>query len=169
METQINPATITFRPITDADREFLYRVYASTRSEEMAATGWGEIEVDTFLRMQFKLQDTYYKQTYSQASFEIILIDGLPAGRVYIDRQAHKLVLIDIALLPQFRGRGAGGKIIRDLVEEVEKEGLMMSLHVEYNNPIRIFYQKLGFVEKGMYGVYYYMERSTAGRVLVNG
>ncbi|TWH48797.1 GNAT family N-acetyltransferase [Sporomusa sp. KB1] len=160
MDNKINTDLITFRSITDADLEFLYRVYASTRNEEMAVTGWNEADIENFLRMQFNLQHTYYRQTYPQAAFDIILIDGIPAGRLYIDRQQDKMVVIDIALLPEFRRRGAGGRIMRNLVEEVDKEGLLMSLHVECNNPVRLFYKTLGLVEKGTYGVYYYMERS---------
>ncbi len=131
MDNKINTDLITFRSITDADLEFLYRVYASTRNEEMAVTGWNEADIENFLRMQFNLQHTYYRQTYPQAAFDIILIDGIPAGRLYIDRQQDKMVVIDIALLPEFRRRGAGGRIMRNLVEEVDKEGLLMSLHVE--------------------------------------
>ncbi|WP_157276834.1 hypothetical protein [Paenibacillus sp. Soil766] len=38
------------------DESFLYEVYASTRVEELALTGWLEHEVDKFLRMQYEIQ-----------------------------------------------------------------------------------------------------------------
>lgn len=159
MTNKISAAAIAVRPLTEADSEFSYKVYASTRSEEMSVTGWSETEIDAFLRMQFSLQHTHYRQNYAQAAFDLILIDGLPAGRLYVDRQKEQIIVIDIALLPEFRGRGAGGRIMRELAEEADRRGVSMSLHVERHNPILAFYQRLGFREKGVYGVYYQMER----------
>lgn len=131
--------TIRFRPITDEDMEFLYRLYASTRLTEMAVTGWSESQVEAFLRMQFRLQHMQYMQNYPGASFNIVFVDGTPAGRLYVDRKEDRILVLDIALLPEFRGRGAGGRIMRGLAEEADAKGLMMSLHVEMNNQILPF------------------------------
>ncbi|MEK6738410.1 MAG: N-acetyltransferase [Planctomycetota bacterium] len=159
MNAPINPSLIRFRPITDADHEFLYKVYASTRSEEMAVTGWNSEAIDAFLRMQFRLQHTQYLQNNPAASFDVILVDAAPAGRLYVSRKADKISIIDIALLPEFRQRGVGGGIMRSLTEEADTKGLVMCLHVEINNPILGFYKKLGFQTKGEHGIYLYMER----------
>lgn len=35
---------LSLRPITPQDQDFLYRVYASTREEELKQTGWKEDE-----------------------------------------------------------------------------------------------------------------------------
>ena len=43
--------SITFRPIRDDDLEFLYRVYASTRQEEMALTPWDAAEKEIMVRI----------------------------------------------------------------------------------------------------------------------
>ncbi len=150
---------ITLRPIAEDDAEFLYRVYASTRRDEMALTGWSEGQVEAFLRMQFRLQHIQYTQNYPGASFSIVSIDGEPVGRLYVHRTKDGIRVIDIALLPEFRGRGAGGGIMRDLVREADARGLAMSLHVEVNNTIRDFYKVLGFREKEFRGIYYSMER----------
>ena len=159
MNAKVSPSLIRFRPITDKDLEFLYRVYASTRNEEMAVTGWRMEEMDAFLRMQFRLQHTQYLQNNPSASFDVILVDVTPAGRLYVDRKADKISVIDIALLPEFRQRGVGGSIMRKLAEEADAKGLVMCLHVEMNNPISGFYKKLGFKTKGEHGIYHYMER----------
>jgi ribosomal protein S18 acetylase RimI-like enzyme len=156
---EIRTDTIRFRPITDEDGEFLFRVYASTRHEELAVTGWDESRVEAFLRMQFGLQHTQYLQNYPGASFDIVIIDGMSAGRLYVDRAEDGIRIIDIALLPEFRGRGIGGRIMRGLVGEADAKGLAMSLHVEMNNPVRDLYMSLGFREKERRGIYYYMER----------
>lgn len=139
--------------------EFLYRLYASTRLAEMAVTGWGESQVEAFLRMQFRLQHNQYTQNYPGASFAIILVGALPAGRLYVDRKEDGIRVIDIALLPEFRGKGIGGRIMRGLAQEADAKGLVMSLHVELNNPILPFYKVLGFKEIELSGIYYFMER----------
>lgn len=139
--------------------EFLYRLYASTRLAEMAITGWSEGQVEAFLRMQFGLQHTQYMQNYPGASFDMVCIDDTPAGRLYVERKEDGMRVIDIALLPEFRGRGAGGRIMRGLAGEADAQGHMMSLHVEMNNPILPFYKALGFKEMESKGMYYFMER----------
>lgn len=164
MNSKISAAAIGFRPLTEADSEFSYKVYAATRSEEMAVTGWSAAQIDAFLRMQFNLQHTQYRQNYPRAAFELILLDGIPVGRLYVDRQKKQIIVIDIALLPEFRGCGAGGRIMRNLTAEADRHGVSMSLHVEQHNPIIAFYQRLGFKEKGMYGIYYHMERNPGPR-----
>lgn len=156
--------TIQIRPMTDEDLDFLFRVYASTRLEEMSVTGWSERQTEAFLRMQFELQHTQYLQNYPCASFDIVLIEGRPAGRLYVDRTEDGMRIIDIALLPESRGQGLGGWFMRGLIGEADAKGLTMSLHVEMHNPIREYYIKLGFKEIELRGAYYYMERKAAGR-----
>jgi len=153
---------IQLRPISDEDLDILYRVYASTRLEELAVTGWSESQVEAFLRMQFELQHTQYLQNYPGASFDIVSIDGMPAGRLYVERTDDGIRIIDIALLPKFRGRGIGGRILRGLVREADEKGLKMSLHVEMNNSVRELYKSLGFQEIELRGVYCYMERQAS-------
>ena len=100
-----------------------------------------------------------YLQNNPRASFDVILVDTTPVGRLYVDRRADKIAVIDIALLSEFRQRGVGGSLMRNLVEEADAKGLVMCLHVEMNNPILGFYKKLGFQTKGEHGIYHYMER----------
>jgi ribosomal protein S18 acetylase RimI-like enzyme len=150
---------ISFRPITDEDLEFLYRLYASTRLAEVAPWGWDDRQVETFLRMQFKLQHTQYMQNYASPSFSIILAGNIAAGRLYLDRKEDSIRVVDISLLPEFRGKGIGGRIMRALAAEADAKGQIISLHVEMNNPVLGFYKTLGFKEKELRGIYCYMER----------
>ncbi len=46
--------TISLRPITAEDVDFLYRVYASTRADEMKLVDWDDAQKRAFLEMQFK-------------------------------------------------------------------------------------------------------------------
>jgi ribosomal protein S18 acetylase RimI-like enzyme len=158
--SQVDADCTQLRPETVPDREFLYQLYASTRLPEMAMTGWDKGQIESFLRMQFDLQHSQYLQNHPAASFDIICINGMPAGRLYVDRGNKQILIIDISLLPDFKGQGVGGRILRDLVDEADAKGLVMSLHVEVNNPVRTFYTRLGFREMEQRGMYYSMERT---------
>lgn len=151
----------TLRPAGATDNDFLFRVYASTRREELAVTGWTEAQVDLFLRQQFEAQDRHYRQHYSCARFDIVQCGGSDAGRLYVDR-SDGLHLIDIALLPAYRGRGLGGAILRRLAAEADQAKVSMNLHVEAHNPARRVYDRLGFVPVGDTGVYLHMRRVPA-------
>ncbi len=152
-------AAITFRPVRPEDEAFLRRVYASTRAAEMALVDWGEAQKEAFLRMQFDAQRRYYQEHYASARFDVILRDGQPVGRLYVDRLEREINIIDIALLPEHRNAGIGGAILHDLMVEADAAGKPIRIYVERFNPALRLYQRLGFQIRGDTGVYYRMER----------
>lgn len=152
--------TIALRPITPADLNFLYRVYASTRADEMKLVDWNDAQKQAFLEMQFNAQHTYYMQQYTQAEFQIVLLDGEPIGRLYVDRRPDEIRLIDIALLPEYRGQGVGAFFLHNLFDEARRTRLPVRIHVEHFNPALQLYTRLGFRKIGDTGVYYLMEWS---------
>ncbi len=153
---------IGLRASQESDREFLHAVYASTRAEEFASAGWGADEIGTLLASQFAMQDAYYRRHYPRARFDVVLCGAAPVGRLYHDWSLGEARVIDIALLPQHRGAGIGARLMRGLVAGAAARGMPMSLHVEMNNPVRSFYERLGFVAAGEYGVYVLMRREAA-------
>ena len=148
----------SLRPIQDDDWEFVYRVYASTRADEMAQIPWSEAEKENFLRFQFHAQKTYYDEHFADAEFSIIEHEGRPVGRLYIDRREDEIRLVDIALLQETRGKGIGGAIMADILAEGEQKGLLVRIHVEHNNPALRLYKRLGFRKIEEQGVYWLME-----------
>jgi ribosomal protein S18 acetylase RimI-like enzyme len=145
---------ITYRRATPEDTEFLYKVYAHTRYEELALTGWHPEQVEAFLRMQFHAQDTHYRTHYPTSTFDLIELERTPIGRLYLDRQPHQLLIMDIALLPTYRGAGIGTRILTGLLAEAAAAGQRVNIHVETYNPARHLYDRLGFVQIGEAGVY---------------
>ncbi len=152
----------SLRPITAEDTEFLYRVYASTRADEMAAVEWSDAEKEQFLRFQFEAQHKYYQQQFSAATFDVIVLDSAAVGRLYVDRREDEIRLIDIALLPEYRGKGLGGEIMRDVLAEAGAAGKPVRIHVERFNPALRLYRRLGFRHIEDQGVYNLMEWSPA-------
>ncbi len=152
----------TTRPITPEDREFLYRVYASTRAEEMELVDWSDEQKADFLRFQFDAQHKYYREQFPRAAFDLLLAGGEPVGRLYVDRRADEIRLIDIALLPERRGGGLGSAILERILAEAEAEEKPVRIHVEHNNRALGLYHRLGFRRIEEQGVYYLMEWSPA-------
>lgn len=150
---------LSFRPITDADLEFLARLYASTRAEELAQVPWSDEQKAAFLRSQFDLQHVWWQEHYTGARFDLVLLDGVPAGRLYVDVWPREVRIVDIALLPEHRGAGLGTRLLERVFAEADAAGLPVSIHVEMFNPARRLYTRLGFVEKETQGVYVLMER----------
>lgn len=150
---------ISFRPITEDDKLFLKQVYRSTREEELGLTDWDEEKKSGFTDQQFNAQHEYYQEVYRDASFEIILLDGHQAGRLYLWESNRQIRIVDISLLPEFRNHGAGTHILEDLIRKSETTGKILSIHVEYYNRALRLYQRLGFKEKDQTGVYFYLER----------
>lgn len=149
---------IDLRPAGDQDIEFLYRLYASTRADEMALVDWSEQQKEAFLRMQFQAQHAYYHEQFKQAAFDVIERNGRAIGRLYVDRRAYEIRVIDIALLPGHRGQGIGGEIMQALIDEAAGSSRSVSIHVEHNNPAMHLYRRLGFSHVSDEGVYFFMK-----------
>ena len=151
---------ITFRPICPEDEAFLYQVYASTRLDELAPLNWSQAELDAFLEMQFTAQHTYYQEHFTDAAFDIILLNNQPVGRLYLDRREDEIRIIDIALLPEHRNQGIGSVLMQDILAEAAGAGKPVRIHVERDNPALRLYKRLGFHPVGDTGVYFLMEWS---------
>ncbi len=154
---------ISLRAIEPGDEAFLRRVYAGTRAEELAIVPWDDAQKDAFLRMQFDAQHRFYHDQFAEASFDVILRDGEPVGRLYVDRREDEFRIIDIALLPEARGEGIGGKLLGDLIAEAGASNLPVRIHVERYNRAMTLYRRLGFATIDESELYFLMERTPGG------
>ncbi len=75
-------------------------------------------------------------------------------GRLYLERLPSQHRIIDIAFLPEYRGRGLGEALLRDLLDEAAAAGKPVSIHVEKLNPAMRLYRRLGFVTEEDKGIY---------------
>ena len=151
-------AGVVLRPVTDADREFLIDVYGSTREDELARVDWTPVERAAFVRMQFDAQDASYRAQNPEGAFDVIEVGGQRAGRLYVDRRPGEIRIVDISLLPAFRGVGVGSALISELQAEAAATGRALTIHVEVHNPAARLYARLGFVVAAERGVYRRME-----------
>lgn len=133
------------RPATSEDEPFLLRLFATTRSDELALMNWDENQKEAFTAMQFKAQSRQYVMSYPHADNSVILLNEAPIGRLLVDRGEREFTLVDVSLLPTFRGAGIGTYLIKDLLLEAAAAAKPVKLSVWHSNPAKNLYERLGF------------------------
>lgn len=144
---------ISLRPVAPEDEAFLQTAYASGREIEMAQVAWNDEQKSAFLSMQFSAQQRHYKSRYPDALHQIILENGSPVGRVYVDRGIDEIRILDFTILAAHRNRGIGTMLLRDLIGEAESASLPLSIYVEVFNPSQRLFERLGFSQSSNDGV----------------
>jgi ribosomal protein S18 acetylase RimI-like enzyme len=138
-------ALLDLRVATDDDEAFLRAVYAEARAEEVAAFAWPPAEVRAFLTIQFDAQRRHLRAVYPGSVDAIVVVDGVPAGRLWTDRGTDAVTVIDLALLAGHRGAGVGGRLLRDLQADAAARGVPVRLQVLRTSRARHLYERLGF------------------------
>jgi len=152
------PSELHTRAVALADAGFLWRVYASTRFDEIAAFGWPPAQQEAFLRMQYRARCQSYAATYPDAENLILVADGIDAGSISIHRKSSEMRLIDIAFLPEYRNKGLGAQAIQGLIREACERSIPLRLSVLRGNPAIRLYLRVGFREISADPMYIEME-----------
>ena len=138
---------LELRLVKEADQDFLFSVYASTRTDEMNLVDWSAKQKEDFLRMQFDAQTEHYSLHYPNAEYKIIERAGVPLGRLIVENRGDHFLMMDLALLPEYRRSGIGTYLIQELKQEAIRLNLPLVLRVEFFNPAIRLYDRLGFVK----------------------
>src|SRR5437899_9688391 len=136
---------ITLRNASDNDAAFLLEVYGSTRADELALVPWSNEQKEAFLRFQFDAQHASYHERFPEASYNIILQDHEPIGRLYVLREDEAIRILDVTVLPRFRNAGVGTSLIRELLIEGAQTRRPVSIWIEHFNPSLHLFERLGF------------------------
>ena len=139
-----NEPEVTLRPETNADVPFLRSLYATTRVD-VTFSGLPEEQKKHFIDMQFNAQRTCYYNDYPNIDFSIIEVNRRPAGRLYLSRMPEEIRVMDISVLPAFRNKGIGSRLLRMVQDEARSRGLSVTLHAEKFGNMARFYERLGF------------------------
>jgi ribosomal protein S18 acetylase RimI-like enzyme len=156
----VNPADISLRPATAGDEPFLKRVQRSARHWEFAPLlQSGEVELyHKVMEQQYDSQHRFYFACYDQAHYGIIQWTDQPIGRLYVDYRDDEVRVLDIAILPDYRGRGIGRIVMTGLCLEAAMRRKPVRLSVHYLSRALRFYRGLGFRQIGIEGPSYLME-----------
>jgi ribosomal protein S18 acetylase RimI-like enzyme len=161
------PPTLTgrglvLRPATESAIPFLRRLYTSTRWDELAITNWSDAEKLAFADSQFGFQRQHYRAYFPSTAWGVLEHNGVPMGRLYLERRRTTLHILDIALLPEWRGRGLGTAIMEWVCAEASAAGKSVTVEVEKFNPAQTLYRRLGFREIADQGPHWEMELRAA-------
>lgn len=146
------------REVDDTDHAFLFRLYASTRIQELKAWGWDEMMQQQFLHMQWTAQQRSYASQYPQAEHLLISFQAQPAGRIMVSRNDASVTLVDISILPDFQKKGIGTTLLQELQAEAADSSRPLFLHVLPDNLAIRLYERLGFQQVEQTGLHIRMK-----------
>lgn len=143
---------ISIRPAVESDRRFVYEVFESVC--DPAICGLDEPLRSQLITMQFGGQCQDYSSKYPNAIDQIIEFDKTRIGRVYTDDSAGRIHIVDIAILPHWRGQGIGTAVLKSIFEVAQQSSKPVSLRVKKENRAVGLYKKLGFKVTGNDSLY---------------
>ncbi|MBB6403528.1 GNAT family N-acetyltransferase [Arthrobacter sp. AZCC_0090] len=144
---------LRLRTPEDRDSGFLLDLFTS------AAPG-REFLPTSLLEMQQRAQHQQWSELWGGSGNVIVEFDGVPAGRIWTAWGTRDIRLVDIALLPAFRGAGLGGRLLGSICEAADIAGLDVRLAVARDNTGALaLYQRSGFVAEEAGAVFLSLRR----------
>ena len=138
------------------DLPFMRHLFGLLRADELERIPWPDSARQQFLDDQFSLQHHHFVTHYARAGFYLVEHEGNAAGRLYLLREPPYFLIVDIALLPDYRRRGLGGTLLawmKALTVECGADGI--DLQVNQHNPdAQRLYAREGFAVTKPGGAY---------------
>ena len=139
------PAPLALRETNAGDQDFLEALYATSR-DDLLIPAADPATLKALLKMQQQVQQAGLRNQFPFASHLILERNGDAIGRIVIDTTLTDLRLVDIAILPHARRRGAASAVLRALQTRARQQGLGMSLAVsKANHAARNLYLAMDF------------------------
>ena len=142
--------TVTCRPALPNDELFLRSLIKGTVSAELGAEFWPESLRTHLLAIQYDSRRQSIGTAFPRAADQIVLADGESIGWFVVDESAGEIRMVELMLVPAWRGRGAGTILIRQVLARGCVAGKPVRLSVVPSNAGAIrLYQRLGFQSTG--------------------
>ncbi|WP_232698409.1 GNAT family N-acetyltransferase [Brevibacillus daliensis] len=84
--------------------------------------------------MQYRLQKRSYEITYPQQERKVIYYQSDKIGRIFLAKDETYWTLVDIAILPTFRGLGNGSQVLKQILDLAQKSKVHVRLQVLHSN-----------------------------------
>lgn len=128
------------------DEVFLEQLFYQCLPPELAPLGLPAAALQQMLALQYRGRNMTYSARYPEADDRVLWVDGARAGRLTLQRSAHVLRVVDLAVAPEFRGRGVATRALQNVLAEAAASEREVQLEVRATNPAARLYQRLGFV-----------------------
>lgn len=133
------------RPARAEDDGILYDVFSSTWQRAVAAMPDPALTCH-FLRIQYTAQERLFAARYPDLERSVVMVGDEPAGRVYLHRSPTSIRIVDLSLLPAFRGRGIARALVTELLNEAAERGRTVTLRLPRSNEGALpRYEEAGF------------------------
>jgi ribosomal protein S18 acetylase RimI-like enzyme len=151
--------TVTLRPESPSDEDFIRRLILQTIAEELGASAWPEPMRSHLLGVQHTARRQSHRANNPEAASHVIQADGVDAGWAVLNTMPHEVRLAEIMILPEMRRRGIGTAAIDEILSTAARAGKPVRLNVNVTNhgAIRL-YERLGFRQIEQNAVQYLME-----------
>jgi ribosomal protein S18 acetylase RimI-like enzyme len=150
--------SITLRPATEEDRQFLLALYKSSRGDDLRGLGWEEERISEFLEMQYEAYQNFLTNDHPDIQDQIVLSFGEPVGHLAIEQRPDEIRLVDCSLMPEQRQHGTGTLLIQELQTQAAAAKRPLRLQViRFSRAVNLF-ERLGFRRTSETGSHFQME-----------
>ena len=143
---------LTMRPEAPdgSDEPFLFHLFASHKMPDMAFMPLDQAGREQLLRIQYRSMTAAYRGQYPNARFDIVALDGRPAGRLITDTNLERVYYVDIAMLPEIQAGGVATALMTAVLDEPRRLGIPGRVKVLSSNVASLrLCEKAGFVVAG--------------------
>ncbi|MGI8604835.1 MAG: GNAT family N-acetyltransferase [Verrucomicrobiales bacterium] len=150
---------LSFRAANASDEALLFEIFASARHGHPEMEGCTAEEATTMIESDFEARQRSYAADFPGVEFMLVCSDEEPIGRLYLQRARRVIFIVDLVLLPPWRGMGLGSHLLRRLLGEARVTRRVVRLHVEKINQGALrLYSRLGFLIIDDVRTHYLME-----------
>jgi ribosomal protein S18 acetylase RimI-like enzyme len=147
---------LTYRAALPEDYSFLFGLHKAAMKAHVE---------DAFGPWDEDWQEEYFRDRFDPALLQVIQLDGVDVGMLFIQERAEEIFIANLEILPQFQRQGIGTSVLRDLLAAAGRKGKLVALQVLKSNiPARNLYQRQGFGVTGENETHYIMAWKTFAR-----
>src|SRR5438105_455568 len=121
---------VSRRPETPADEQFLRQLIIDSVKRELGAGAWPQPIRDHLFAMEYSARRQSVRTIFPVGTSEIILLNGNPAGWVYVADLPQEMRIVEILVSAEYRGKGVGSSVIGEIMARAGAAGKAVCLSV---------------------------------------
>jgi len=137
------------RPCKPADFDFAFHAKKDAMGSHIAEKwGWDE-----------EYQLSLHQQRWQEKPWFVIMLKGQKIGTVSIQQLENSVRFGEFYLLADYRNKGIGTAIIKEFLQDCDKQKIKVVLEYLKWNPVGAMYKRHGFKVVSENDIHYFMER----------